>query len=149
MTTRTRSTDWGRRSQYSPKPIEKRAGFKINHAVAVKVYDRRRPGKLCGYLDPSQGVYQWGGDLTRTAYWTLKVIPLGLDEWSQVKDQVDWIEFVATDRGHAYRVSIHAAKRHGYEYDSPAGRRFGLPLGGFRVLDEAGNVVREPESRFA
>ena len=138
------------------RPAHLRAGTPINHQYAhqyaVRIHDPRLT-RFCGFLDtsrgPSQGVYQWGGDLTRTAYWKLKVIPLGLDEWSQVKDQVDWIEFVATDRGHAYRVSIHAARRHGYEYDSPAGRRFGLPLGCFRVLDEAGQVVREPETRFA
>lgn len=138
----TRSSAWGHRSQASAKPVQARAGFRINHAVAVKIYDRRRPGLLCGYLDPSQGVYQWGGDLTRTAYWKLQVIPLGLDEWEQVRDRVDWIEFVATDRGHAYRVGIQAAREHGYEYDSPAGRRYGIPLACFDVLDEAGVVVR-------
>ena len=142
------TTTWGARSQKSAKPVARRAGFTINHKVAVKVYDSRRPGKLCGYLDPSQGVYQWGGDLGRTVYWTLRLVPLGLDEWSQVKDNVDWIEFVATDRGHAYRVTIQAAQQFGRVYDSPAGRRYGIPLGAFRVLDEAGAVVREPNPQY-
>lgn len=43
MTTRTRS-DWGRRSQASAKPVQARAGFKINHAVWPASPSTMRPG---------------------------------------------------------------------------------------------------------
>ena len=130
-------------------PIGDRAGTRLNHSQSEKVFQRRH-GKpvYCGILDRSQRVYQCGGELNKQVYWKRKVMGLGLDEWAQIRDRVDWYEFVELTKNVCYRVSIAVALERGYEYDGEWGRRFGIPLDAFELFDGPGlqpRPVKPPE----
>lgn len=121
-------------------PITRRAGHTINHARARKVHDRRL-GRFCGFLDPSQRLYQWGGQLAKNVFWKRRLVPLGLEEWAQIKDAVDTIEFI-DDEIRCYRVDMVTARRWAETFDGGAGLRVGIPLDSFDLYDADG--LHEP-----
>ena len=112
--------------------IDKRAGHTINHARARRIHDKRL-ARFCGFLDPSQRLYQWGGQPSKNVFWKRRLVPLGTEEWAQIVNEVDTIEF----------VDIETAKQFKETFDGGAGLRVGIPLSAFDVYD-VNDVLIEP-----
>mgnify|MGYP000896336816 CR=1 FL=1 len=127
-------------------PVTQRAGHRVNHAVAVKVYDRRL-SRFCGFLDPSQRLYQWGGQLAKNVYWKRRLVPLGLEEWAQIKDAVDLIEFI-DDETKCYRVDMATARRCAETFDGGKGLRVGIPLDAFDLYDAEERLVQPRAAKY-
>lgn len=127
-------------------PITTRAGHTIDHARARKVYDRRL-SRFCGFLDPSQRLYQWGGQLGKNVYWKRRLVPLGLEEWAQIKDAVDLIEFV-DDETRVYRIDLPTARRWAETFDGGAGLRIGIPLDAFDLYDADERLLQPRAAQY-
>jgi hypothetical protein len=125
------------------RPIEERAGTLIDHSNKVEIYQVRNGEKVfTGILDLTHKVYQWGGALGQQVYWKNRnpktgdhepVFALGLDEWAQVKDRADYLEFIDFKPNVCYRISGDDAQRIGYEYRGKAGTRYGIPRSAFTI----------------
>lgn len=126
--------------------LDKRAGHTINHARARRIHDKRL-ARFCGFLDPSQRLYQWGGQLGKNVYWKRRLVPLGTEEWAQIVNEVDTIEFIDAET-RCYRVDIETAKQYKETFDGGAGLRVGIPLGCFEVYDANDKLVEPRDARY-
>jgi hypothetical protein len=118
----------------SDVPIRDRPGAQLDHRFSEPVHAVRAGKEIhLGYYDPTNAVYQWGGDLSTQVYWKRRVLALGPEECEAIKRlQPDRLEFI--DKGTiCYSISTAQARQVGYWYDGEGGvgRRLGIPLADF------------------
>lgn len=114
-------------------PVSERAGTKIDHSYARRIYvtvDGRKV--LCGLLDPSQSVYQ----AKFFAWWPENVAYLNVEELQQVAPHVSHVELIQHRKNdtRCWRISIEDARK-GRWIVGKIGKRWAIPLDSFEVSD--------------
>ncbi len=125
--------------------VSRRAGATINHKLARPLYAtvRGRRSKN-GLYDPSQRLYQCGGEFSSFVYWKRREITLPKEVWDAIAAGCGWLEFIDHEKNVCWRVAAETWKAHAQEYNAGIGVRLGLGLDYFTVLDAEGNIVRSP-----
>lgn len=122
-------------------PIAERAGTHIDHKFAEKIFYHE---KNHGIIDPTQRVYQHGGEARTFIFWKMKAISFPYDVWVQVAPQVDSIEMIDHVRNEVYVCQARLAASLGQRYrDEKLGFRYAIPLHLWKVLDANGEITRD------
>lgn len=125
-----------------------RAGTRLVRKVPVKGPSKSGLGPVThGFLDPSQRVYQTGGEARNFTYYKAGVplLTLATEVWERVKFDVERIEWIDHVDNRYFAVPAELALRYGHEYQDRLGTRWGIPRHYALVSDAAGTVFQRPQ----
>jgi hypothetical protein len=115
--------------------VTERAGTRLSDAK-VAVPDAK--GRIHGYLDTDQRIYQGGGELMNFVYRAKNLISLDLQVWQFIQPYVDRIEMIDHGRNEVYEVSSRLFSQGFQVYEAGIGKRVGLPIDHWTRKDAGG-----------
>lgn len=125
-------------------PYSERAGYRLNNSATYPMMMKAPNGQAVamGFIDSSQSLYQGGGELGEIIYLPSMLMSLPYELWENLlRSGVKTWEMIDHDSNTSYRIGMELALRHGHEYNTKNGKRWGVPVRYVQHVNNSGKPI--------